>query len=152
MRDQPFLKRNIALEPMYPFSIPSNELFVKILFAFNSCYVILIEWTFHYLVMCKSITTTVCVNSTAQFTFLLVMRKNIAIAMNCDLLIVIPVFVKASKLTGETCSTFRWNKIWVCQSSCGYSLIDLFQVRILFYFFYFYLVWFYLTPYVVIER
>ena len=68
---------------------PSNKIFVRILLAFNSCYVILIEWTFYYFVMCKCMSTTVYVNGTVQFTFLLVMRLNTVIVTSCDSLIVI---------------------------------------------------------------
>ena len=53
---------------------PIGKIFVIILFAFNSSYVILIEWTFYYFVMCKCISTTVCVKSIVQFTFFFVMR------------------------------------------------------------------------------
>ena len=47
---------------------PSNKIFVRILFLFNSWAVILIEWTFYYLVMCKCMSTTVCLNDTVEFT------------------------------------------------------------------------------------
>ena len=93
MRDKPSLNRNIASVP-FPCTYstgPSNKIFVRILFAFNSCSVIPIEWTSYYFVMCKCISTTVCVKSTVQFTFFLVMRLNITIVTSCDLLIVILV-------------------------------------------------------------
>ena len=41
--------------------------------------------------MCKCMSTTVRVNGTAQFTFFLIMRLNIAIVTSCDSLIVILV-------------------------------------------------------------
>ena len=56
---------------------------------FNSCYVILIEWTFYYFVMCNCMSLTDCVNDNVQFTFFLVMRLNITIAKSCDSFIVI---------------------------------------------------------------
>ena len=49
--------------------------------------VVLIEWTFYYFVLCKCMSTTVRVNGTVQFTFFLVMRLNITVVTNCDLLI-----------------------------------------------------------------
>ena len=45
---------------------PINKIFVRILFAFNSCCVIFIEWNFYYFVMCKCMSTTVRVNGTVQ--------------------------------------------------------------------------------------
>ena len=44
-------------------------------------YVILIEWTFYYFVICKCMSTIVRVNGTVQFTFFLVMRLNITIVI-----------------------------------------------------------------------
>ena len=68
---------------------PSNKIFVRILFAFNSCYVILTKWTFYYFVKCKRMDTTVRVNGTVQFTFFLVMRLDITVVTSCDSLIAI---------------------------------------------------------------
>ena len=69
----------------------SNKIFVQILLAFNSCCVILIEWTFYYIVICKCLSTIVRVTGTVQFTFFLVMRLNITIITVCDSFIVILV-------------------------------------------------------------
>ena len=65
----------------------------RILFPFNSCYVILIEWTFHYFVMYNCMSTTVCVSGTVQFTFFLVTKLSITISTSCNWLTVtlIPV-------------------------------------------------------------
>ena len=82
MRDKPSLNRNIST--IYLFDRPSNKIFVRMLFTFNSCYVILIEWTFYYSVMSKCMSTTVCVNGTVQFTFFFVMSLNITIVTSCD--------------------------------------------------------------------
>ena len=65
---------------------PSNKIFVRLLFAFKSCYVIRIEWTFYYFVMCQCMSITIRVNGTVQFTFFLVMKLNITIATSCDYL------------------------------------------------------------------
>ena len=70
---------------------PSNKIFVRILFAFNGCRVILIEWTFDYFPMCNYMSTTVCVKVTVRLTFFFVMRLNSTIAMSCVSLIVILV-------------------------------------------------------------
>ena len=83
MRDEQSLSKNITSTGS------SNKIFVRILFPFNSCYVNLIKWTFHHLVMCKRMSTTVCVNGTVKFIFFLVMRLNITIVKSCDSLIVI---------------------------------------------------------------
>ena len=61
---------------------PSNNIFVRDLFVFNSFYIVLIEWKFYDFVIHKCMSTTVCDNATVQFTFFLVMRSNITIAMN----------------------------------------------------------------------
>ena len=45
---------------------PINKIFVRILFAFSSCYVIFTEWTFYYFVMCKCMSTIVHVKGTVQ--------------------------------------------------------------------------------------
>ena len=83
MRDKTSMNKNIGNHCTYSTG-PSNKIFVKILFAFSSCYV-LIEWTFYYFA------TTVHVKGTVQFTFFFVMRLNIAIPTSCDSLIVIIV-------------------------------------------------------------
>ena len=86
---------------------PSNKIFVRILFAFNSCLVILIKWTSYYFAMCKCMSTTVGVNDIAEFTFFLFMRLKITIVTSCDSFIVIfvPYFfiiIKTQKWTEET--------------------------------------------------
>ena len=58
IRDKESMNINITSAPLYLFDRPSNKIFVRILFAFNSCNVILIEWAF-YFVMCKSMCTTI---------------------------------------------------------------------------------------------
>ena len=50
---------------------------------------VLIEWTFYCFVMCKCMSSTVCVDGTVEFTFFLVIRLNITIVTSCDSLIVI---------------------------------------------------------------
>ena len=74
---------------------PSNETFVRILFAFNSCEVLVIESTFYYLATCNCMSATICVNFTVQFAFLLVTRLNITIITSCNLLTLklLPSFV-----------------------------------------------------------
>ena len=84
MRDHPSL--NITNITSTPSAGPSIKIFVRILFPFNSCYIILIEWTFYYFVMRKCISIAVCVNGTLKFTFYLVMRLNITIVLSCDTL------------------------------------------------------------------
>ena len=84
IRDQPFLNRNITY-----FIGPSKKIFVRILFVFNSCYNIFIEWTFYYFLISKCLSTTVRVSGSVQFTFFLVMRLNITTVTSCDSLIVI---------------------------------------------------------------
>ena len=69
--------------PLYLF-ITSNKIFVRILFALNSCYVLLVEWIFYYFVMCKCMRTTVCINGTVQHISFLVMRLSITITTSCD--------------------------------------------------------------------
>ena len=49
----------------------------------------LLNGLFHYLVMCKCMSTTVGVNGTVHFNYFLVMRLNITIVTSCDLLTVI---------------------------------------------------------------
>ena len=63
---------------------PSNEIFVEILLAFMCCYVILIEWTFRYFVMCKYMSATLCVNGIAQFTYFLASGLNITLFTSCN--------------------------------------------------------------------
>ena len=85
MRAKLSLNRNITSTPLTYLTGHSNKIFVRILFAFNSCYVILIEWTFYCFVM----STTVCVNSNVQITFFLVIRLNklsFAYCNTCNLL------------------------------------------------------------------
>ena len=84
MRDKTSMNKNIGNHCTYSTG-PSNKIFVKILFAFSSCHVILVEWTFYYFA------TTVHVKGTVQFTFFFVMRLNITIPTSCDSLIVILV-------------------------------------------------------------
>ena len=93
MRDEPSLNKNITSTPLqYTYSTDlSYKIFVRILFLFNICYVVLIDWTFHYCVICKCVNTTVRDNGTVQFTFFLLMRLNITIVRSCDLLVVIIV-------------------------------------------------------------
>ena len=49
---------------------------------FNICYIILIGWTFYFLIckICKFVSTIVRDNGTAQFIFFLVKRSNINVA------------------------------------------------------------------------
>ena len=92
------------------------KIFVRILVAFNNCYIIPIEWTFTYFVMCKCMRSFFHVNGTVQFTFFLIMRLNTTIVTSCDSLIVIflPEFfiIKASKWIGETRSKRRLKTTW----------------------------------------
>ena len=74
MTDRRFLNGNIASAPFHLFDRPSNKIFVRILFAFNRCYVILTEWAFYYFVMCKCMRPTFCINGTIQYVFLSVTR------------------------------------------------------------------------------
>ena len=91
MRDRPSLNTNITSAPLCLFHRLSSKIFVRTLFAFNGCYVILIEWTFYYFVIRKCLNPNVRVNGTVQFTFFLVIRLNITIATTCDSLFVILV-------------------------------------------------------------
>ena len=94
VRDKPSLNRNITSKTLHLFDKASNKIFLRILFVlivatlylFNGlfCY-------FHYLVICKCMSTTVHFNDTVQFTFFLVMILNITIIRNCNSLIVILV-------------------------------------------------------------
>ena len=73
---------------------PNNKIIVRILFAFNSCYVMLIEWTFYYFfiwffALCKCMSIPVHVNGTVQFILVLIVRLNNTIVTSCDSLIVI---------------------------------------------------------------
>ena len=87
MRDQPSLNRNIILPSLYLFYRPSNKIFVRMVFVFNSCYLILIEQTYDF-VMCKCTCTTICINGSAQINFFVIMRLNISIFKSCDSLTV----------------------------------------------------------------
>ena len=60
-------------------------------YVFTSCYIILMEWTFYYFIICMWMSATVHINGTAQFTFFLVMRLTITIVKSCDFLILILV-------------------------------------------------------------
>ena len=64
---------------------PRNKIFDRVSVAFNSCNIFLIELTSHYFVIYTSVNTTVCDNSTVQFTFYLFMRLTITIAMRAAL-------------------------------------------------------------------
>ena len=118
MRDQPFLNRNITSALLYHrhcdigtvvssallhrhcciigivtsalmyLTGASSEIFVRILFIFNSCCVVLIEWTFNYFIICKCMSSNVRHNVTVQFTFFLIMILNITNVTNCDSLII----------------------------------------------------------------
>ena len=55
-RDQPSLNRNIIWAPLY--------LFVRILFVFNSSYIIFIKWAFYYFFIYKCKSTTARDNGT----------------------------------------------------------------------------------------
>ena len=59
--------------------------------CFKSRQNVLIEQTFDYFLICKSVNTTVNDNNRAQFTFLLVMRLNVIIVLSDDSLVVILV-------------------------------------------------------------
>ena len=75
----------MTLVSLLQFNMPSNKIFVGILFTFSTCYVIFIEWTLYYFVICKCMNTL----GTVQFTFFLIMRLNIIIVTSCHLFIVI---------------------------------------------------------------
>ena len=66
--------------------------------------------------------TTVCVNGTVQFTFLLINKLNITIVRNYDMCIVIlvPLFfiIKTWKK--------KDNKIWSCQVCCDFFFFSIF--------------------------
>ena len=86
MRDKPSLNWNITLHRHncnYSTN-SSNKIFVRISFAFNSCYVILIQCSFYYFVMCKCMNTIFRVNGTVQFPFFLVMVLNITTVASCN--------------------------------------------------------------------
>ena len=61
-------------------ALVANKVVFRLLFPFNSCYVIFIEWTFYYFVTCKCLSTIVRVNDAVQFTFSLVKKLNFTIA------------------------------------------------------------------------
>ena len=88
MRDQPSLIKNNTLIPLHVFNTtgPSNKIFIRDFFVFNSFYITLIEWKFYNFVIHKCMSTTVCNNATIQFTFFLVMRSSVTFAMNFSLL------------------------------------------------------------------
>ena len=71
---------------------PSNKIFIRTLFAFNSCDVFLLNELIYYFVMCQCISTTVHADGAVQFTFFLVVKLNITNVTSYDSLIVILVF------------------------------------------------------------
>ena len=83
-----------------------NKILGGTLFTLNFRYVILIEWTFYDFVICKSKSTTLCVNGAVQFTFFLVMRLKLPLSrvVSCLLqyLKINFFIVKAQKSTEKT--------------------------------------------------
>ena len=60
----------------YSTGLVINKIFVRNLFVFNSSRIVLIEWTFYFVIF-NCVGTTFRGNGIMQFTFVLVMRSNI---------------------------------------------------------------------------
>ena len=59
---------------------PSNIIFLKILFVFDSCFIFLIECVFYYFVICKCMDVNSCNNARVQFIFFLAMRLKLSLS------------------------------------------------------------------------
>ena len=71
MRDKLYLNKNFTSSSLYYSTGPSNEIFLRVSFVLIVAMLFLLNGLFYYLVMCKCMITTVCVNGTVQFTFFL---------------------------------------------------------------------------------
>ena len=87
----------------------------------------MIEWAFYYFVICKCMSTTVCVNDSVQSAFFLVMSWTLPLS-----LVVIHLLyylylnffiIEAWNWTEDTCLKRRWNEIWICKIIFDFLII-----------------------------